>query len=195
MAIGGSAAHGWVDAKGKGGYLKRAFTTLTQETHTTYQFSNESTVGKGSPYYVKHLPPLLKKDKPNIVVISFGLLDNLYAKTPESKMDKDLQIEINDALRADATVILVTPPVTGASYEEFASTEAFAVQNEIKTAKQIASPRVHVVDLFTQMKTYLASHLLGWEPYAADGWHPNAMGHTLAASLLSADLVHQVWMR
>ncbi|MFD1677026.1 SGNH/GDSL hydrolase family protein [Alicyclobacillus fodiniaquatilis] len=194
MAIGGSAAHGWVDAKGMGGYLARTFRTLNQQTNKTFAFTNESIEGLGPTGFVKKMDGLLKKDKPNLVVISFGLLDDLYKKTPQSKIDAAVTEEIKDALNTHAVVVIVTPPITGASYVEFGSKETDAVQAELATVKQMDNPNVHTVDLFTQMKAYLADHHQTWKQYAADGWHPNAAGHALAASLLAADLEKSAWL-
>lgn len=193
MAIGGSIAHGWDDTKTMGGYLARTFRALSNDK-TTYDFTNESSEGKGPSYYLLRMNTLLTKDRPNLVVISFGLLNDLYDKHPVSELDSDIVNETKDALATGAEVAIVTPPVVGASYVEFKSTEAEALKSEDQAVEALHNPNVHVVDLFTQMKTYLAEHNLTWQPYAADGWHPNAAGHALAASLLEADLKNDTWL-
>lgn len=193
MAIGGSAAHGWDDAKGFGGYLARTFVSLSSDTKTPFHFTNESVEGKGPTYYVSRMDGLLKKDKPDMVVISFGLLNDLYDKTPQSTLNSAVKQEIEDALAAHATVVIVTPPITGASYVEFKNTEWGAIEQEIKTAESLKNPNVHIIDLFTPMKKYLAVHKQTWQMYAADGWHPNEAGHKLAATILTHEFLTASW--
>lgn len=194
VAIGGSTASGWDDTKSEGGYLVRTFRDLSQPgARNTYPFTNESVEGRGPIQYVTKLPDILQKDKPKLVVISFGMLGDLDKKTPEKQVNEALVQEVKDALASNAVVAFVTPPVTGASYSEFKSTEGPVLQSEMQAIEQIHSPNVHVVDLFTQMKAYLASHHQNWKTYAADGWHPNAAGHQLAASLLEQDLKSSSW--
>ncbi|GLV14429.1 hypothetical protein Heshes_21130 [Alicyclobacillus hesperidum] len=193
MAIGGSIAHGWDDTPSLGGYLARTFRSLSQN-QTTYVFTNESSEGKGPSYYVTRMNALLAKDKPNLVVISFGMLNDLFDHHPISEINQDVVAEVRDALAHDAQVVLVTPPVVGASYVEFKTQEGPTLTSEIRAVEALRNPNVHVVDLFSQMKTYLREHHQTWEMYAADGWHPNAAGHALAASILTADLKHDRWL-
>lgn len=195
VAIGGSAAYGWDDTKTDGGYLARTFRDLSNAStsSSTYPFTNASVEGDGPIQFTKTLPSILQKDQPKLVVISFGMLDDLYKKTPQKQINRALVEEVNDALAAGAVVAFVTPPITGASYSEFAKTEGPSLQSEIQAVKQIHNPNVHVVDLFSQMKAYLASHQQTWHTYAADGWHPNAAGHKLAATILTHDLKSSGW--
>ncbi|WP_067618957.1 SGNH/GDSL hydrolase family protein [Alicyclobacillus acidiphilus] len=193
MAIGGSIALGWDDNKQDGGYLTRTFRALSN-AKTTYQFTNEASEGKGPSYYLLRMNTLLTKDKPNLVVISFGLLNDLYDKHPISQLDAQIVDETKDALHAGAQVAIVTPPVVGASYVEFKTEQPIALRSEEKAVEALHNPNVHIVDLFSQMKAYLADHDLTWETYAADGWHPNEAGHELAATLLEADLRKDSWL-
>ncbi|WAH35181.1 SGNH/GDSL hydrolase family protein [Alicyclobacillus dauci] len=194
MAIGGSAAYGEKDTVGNGGYLGRAMSTLSKKSRVQYDFTNESRIGQGPHYYVNRMTALLRQDKPSLVVISFGLLDDLYAKTRQSKINQDIIQEIMDALKVHAKVVVITPPVTGASYVEFADTEGPAVQSMVNAIRNLHESNVHVVDLFSQTKSYLASHHQTWKTYAADGWHPNPSGYALYASLLANDLQKATWL-
>ncbi|GMA58293.1 hypothetical protein GCM10025858_27960 [Alicyclobacillus sacchari] len=108
MAIGGSIAHGWDDTPSLGGYLARTFRSLSRN-RTTYVFTNESSEGKGPSYYVTRMNELLTKDKPNLVVISFGMLNDLFDHHPMSKMNQDVVEEVRDALAHNAQVVLITP--------------------------------------------------------------------------------------
>ncbi|MCL6441941.1 MAG: SGNH/GDSL hydrolase family protein [Alicyclobacillus sp.] len=195
MAIGGSCAHGWDDDKAHGGYLKRTFHALSQHTHAQFVLKNESVVGAGPKYYVHRMSQLLAKDQPDIVVMAFGLLDDLYHHTPRATLHRALKSEIREAVHSGSTVVVVTPTVTGASYVEFGHVEGPAVEDEIKTVKSVSQPKVHVVNLYSQMRAYLYWHHQNWHMYAADGWHPNAAGHALAASLLTQDLLSSRWLR
>ncbi|GMA56105.1 hypothetical protein GCM10025858_06080 [Alicyclobacillus sacchari] len=50
----------------------------------------------------------LAEDKPQIVVISWGLLNDVYDKTPMASFNQAIHNEIQEALAANAVVIFVT---------------------------------------------------------------------------------------
>jgi len=187
MGVGGSVAHGWDDKTG-GGYLARAFQTLTKSGPISFQFINKSIEGYGPTQMAAKYPTFLHEVHPQVVVISWGMLDDIANKTPISAFEQAVQSEIQQALAAHADVIVVTPPPTGASYGHDVASEAALVQDEIRVAKQFKTPDVIVVDLFNQMKRYLAAHHQSIQMYSADDWHPNTLGHELAGSLLAQDL-------
>ncbi|WP_367306851.1 SGNH/GDSL hydrolase family protein [Alicyclobacillus acidocaldarius] len=187
MGVGGSVAHGWDDKTG-GGYLVRAFQELTKTGPISFQFINKSIEGYGPTQMAAKYAEFLSEIHPQVVVISWGMLDDIANKTPIAAFEQAVQSEIRQALAAHADVVVVTPPPTGASYGHDQASESQLVADEIRVAKQFKTPDVIVVDLFNQMKRYLAAHHQSIQMYSADDWHPNTLGHELAGSLLAQDL-------
>lgn len=187
MGVGGSVAHGWDDKVG-GGYLVRAFKTLTAEGPIHYNFVNKSIEGDGPTQMAPKYLPFLRTVKPQVVVISWGMLDDISNKTPIAKFKQAIHDEISQALQAGCYVMVVTPPVTGASYAHDVTSEANLVNTEIGVAQDFHSNKVYVFDLFNQMKAYLSEHHQSVSKYSADAWHPNTAGHTLAGQLLANDI-------
>ncbi|KRW91092.1 GDSL family lipase [Alicyclobacillus tengchongensis] len=190
MAVGGSVAHGWDDKTG-GGYLARAFQTLTDEGPVSFAFVNKSIEGDGPTQMAAKYPGFLAALRPRVVVISWGMLDDIANKTPIPAFKKAIQDEISLALKANADVIVGTPPTTGASYGHDVQSEANLINIEVSLARSFHSQHVYVFDLFTQMKQYLASHHQSINQYSADAWHPNTLGHELAGEILAGDLATQ----
>ncbi|MCL6443063.1 MAG: SGNH/GDSL hydrolase family protein [Alicyclobacillus sp.] len=185
MIVGGSVARGWRDG-GHGGYLVRAFEDLPGDVPVTVV--NAAVIGDGPVEYASKFTTDLALVKPTVLLISWGMLDDIHAHTPLNQFDGAIHDEIATALANHMTVMVVTPPVTRATYTQYAQQEPDYVDSEIKVAKSFHDPNVHVFNLFEQMKHYLAAHHLSYERYAADGWHPNTLGHELSGSLLSADI-------
>lgn len=191
MTIGGSVAHGWKDTVGSG-YLPRAFSKLQVATHHDYHVYDRTIVGANSTQlatmYKGDYDKWFESVQPQIVVISWGLLNDAKPSVPYSQFEKYIRQEIGDALHHKAIVFLVTPPVTKASYTEFEKQEFAYARAEVHAARSFHSPNVYVFDVFDQMKSYLRAHNLSYVPYAADGWHPNTAGHILAGELLFVDM-------
>jgi len=190
LAIGSSVAEGWADKQG-GGYLARAFQSLSKQDGTSFNFVNKSVAGDGVLQVKKSYPMWLAQVHPNIVVISWGALDDLYDKTPIPVFQAEIRMEITDALREHAVVYVVTPPVTRASYTDYRTQESAMLAAEMTTALALRSPNVYVFDVFNQMKKNLVQHHQTYAPYMADGWHPNTLGHELAGQILFADVQKQ----
>lgn len=195
MGIGGSVAHGWKDPN-HNGYLQRAFTSLTQETATAYDYFDQTIVGANSTQldttmYKGRYAGWLASLHPNVVVISWGLLNDALPKVPIDSFGSHIQYEISLGLQAHAMVFLVTPPVTKASYTQYKVTQQQYVDTEIAVARALHNPNVYVFDVFDQMKQYLVDHHQTYEPYFGDGWHPNTAGHILAGRILSDDIMKQ----
>ncbi|MHB1683071.1 MAG: SGNH/GDSL hydrolase family protein [Bacilli bacterium] len=190
MVIGSSVALGWDDPIG-GGYLARAFRSLTALGGANYQVFNRAQPGAGVRTIENQYLGWVKSVKPQIVVISWGALDNLHNKTPISVFRQQIHWEIQSALTAHAVVFIVTPPITKASYTEYPTQEPFVLDNEMYVANSFHSNNVYVFDVFDQMKAYLVAHHQTYVPYMADGWHPNAKGHALAGHLLYMDMLRQ----
>jgi acyl-CoA thioesterase I len=187
MVIGSSIAKGWNDPSG-GGFLPRAFASFSEGKSTRYEVDMRAvageTVTKVGPSYVKWL----KTDRPQIVALAWGALDDLHNKTPIKIFKEQIAWEIREALAAHAVVFVITPPITPASFTQYKTEEPRLVNEEIAAAKSIHSPNVYVFDVFNEMISYLKEHGESYIPYMNDGWHPNTAGHKLAGELLYQDL-------
>lgn len=199
MTVGGSVAKGWKDdgwEKWKegwyGGYLVRAVQELKIATHLQYTVVDHTIVGaNGSQLdtlYAGQYVRWLERDKPDVVAISWGILNDVRPKTPISVFRAKIQEEIRTALSHHAVVFIITPPVTEESNTDYRTQEEVYVKNEIQAAKAIHSPNVYVFDVFHQMKAYLKSHHQSIAMYKGNSWHPNKKGHMLAGHILFEDI-------
>lgn len=194
MIVGGSIAKG-EHAPNDFGYLQRAFHTLTVKTNAQYVYTNKAIIGANSTQlatlYKGSYESWLQSVRPQIVVISWGLLNDALPKTPMDTFQHYLRQEIDEALNRRAVVMVVTPPVTKATYTKFPQQEQSYAASEVQLVKSLKNPKVYVFNLFDQMKHYLASHHQTYIPYTADPNHPNVKGHILAGRLLYKDIVHR----
>lgn len=187
MSIGSSVAEGWDDPSG-GGYLKRAFASLSSAEHVKFDLVNQAKAGDTVVKIEGEYLAWLKSINPQVVVLAWGALDDLSAHTPMNVYKQQIKTEIALAIAAHAKVFVVTPPVTRASYTQYKTQEPQMVNTEMAIANTFPSSQVYVFDVFNQMKTYLADHHQTYVPYMADGWHPNTKGHALAGQLLYQDM-------
>ncbi|MDQ0190106.1 SGNH/GDSL hydrolase family protein [Alicyclobacillus cycloheptanicus] len=190
--FGGSMAHGWADPHDDS-YLKRAFAARQQSTNTNYHIVDRTVDGGQADYFETEKPGLyesdLKTDKPQIVVLSWGLLNDMHAKSSLAVFDSAIHDQIAKALAVHAVVLLVTPPVTEASQKGDHPMQEVYIAHEIADAQAFHSKNVYVFDVYHQMEAYLKAHHQTWQNYYGDSWHPDAAGHALAGALLANDLV------
>lgn len=189
MTIGSSVAAGWGDAPGMGGYLARAFRSLSAATPTHYHVVSYAIGGVTGSQIAGKYPEWLKRVNPNIVVISWGGMDDLVAGTHMPVFEAVVQSEIQQALAIHAVVMIVTPPVTAAAYVNGLNKKPYLYfQAEIKVAQAMDNANVHVFDVFDQMWNYMKQNHLSYTQFMANGWHPNAAGHALAGHFLFEDM-------
>lgn len=192
MTIGGSVAHGWA-AKDNVGYLQRAFQTLSTHTDTLYQYYDRTIVGADgtqlATLYKGDYTKWLDNVKPQIVIISWGLLNDAFTKVTQTHFRFYLNHEIQLALSRHAVVFVVTPPVTKATYTEFKVQQPEYVHTESELVYHLHNPNVRLFNVFRQMEAYLTAHHQTYVPYMGNGWHPNTAGHILAGDLLYQDII------
>ncbi|GMA61976.1 SGNH/GDSL hydrolase family protein [Alicyclobacillus fastidiosus] len=202
VAIGGSAADGTGDSAGEGGYLARAFRTINSTQDVSYHFINQSKVGYGPIQYDdtqlsrtflndSQMARLFNDYKPNMLVISFGMLDDIFKKTPMSQIKQALHDEIESAMNQHVVVVIVTPPSTYASETYYKAPLNAYVQAEMDVVDGFHNPNIYVLPLAEQMDQYIESHHQNIKMYEADSWHPNAAGHALAGNLLAQDFIQR----
>ncbi|WAH44001.1 SGNH/GDSL hydrolase family protein [Alicyclobacillus fastidiosus] len=184
LIVGSSVARGWKDDRiHGGGYLERAFQAIAEVSDTDFHVVNRAVPGSTLRSVRNTYPQWLDKYHPDLVVLAWGGLNDLAKKTSLSDVRREVRWEIATALAHRTSVILVTSPVTRASYTTYRAGQARLFRAEVDVAKGFHSPNVHVFDVFTQMKAYLQIHHQTYVPYMGDAWHPNALGHELAAQL------------
>jgi len=194
MTIGSSVAAGWGDPYG-GGYLARAFRQLSSATQKNYKVISWAVPGITSTQVAPHYAHWLAFVHPQIVVISWGGLDDASNHTPISTFSSQVHQEIALALAAGASVDIVTPPVTEAVYED--GPKGLPYQYflaEMREAKSFDSPQIHIYDVYDQMIAYMKAHDEGITPFVDNSWHPNALGHEVGGDLLFADMAHTMTM-
>jgi acyl-CoA thioesterase-1 len=192
MTVGSSIAAGWGDLPGMGGYLVRGFASFSTDTGVTYEVVSRAIPGQTAVEAVPRFERWLREIKPNIVVISWGGMDDAVAHTPVPVFQRDVEQEIDESLAANAVVFIVTPPVTPAGYlGGYNGLPYLYFAAEMRAAQLAHSPNVYAFDVFNQMMAYMIQHHQSYTKYMADGWHPNSLGHELAGRLLFQDMMAQ----
>lgn len=190
LTIGSSVAAGWGDPYG-GGYLARAFRQFSNATDTHYQIVSWAIPGITSTQIAPHYPHWLSFVHPQIVVISWGGLDDASNHTPIATFSDEVHQEIALALAIGAKVYVVTPPVTEAVYDDGITGLPYQYfLAEMSVARSFHSPSVHIYDIYDQMLQYMKQNHEGIKPFVDNSWHPDALGHTVGGKLLFEDLLH-----
>lgn len=187
MIIGSSVADGWKDDRG--GYLRRAFRALSVIDHTNIVLVNHAIPGLGAGVLNRFYPGWLATADSQAVVIAWGGLDDAYEHTPLPLFADMIRQEISEALADNNVVMVITPPISKASYTQYRILQPLYLGTEMRVAQEFHSPDVYVFNVFGLMKRYLYEHDQTYVPYMADGWHPNARGHKLAGQLLLMDML------
>ncbi len=190
IIFGSSVADGWVDPTG-GGYLRRAFAQYQNVSAIPYSVISDAVPGAPITQEEGMYQQWIATQHPQVLVISWGTLDDAHANTPFSVFDSQVRQQIAMGLAAHAVVLVVTPPVTKASYTTYQIQEPAYLAQEMAVARSFDSPNVYVFNVFAQMKHYLADHNQTYLPYMANSWHPNSRGHELAGNLLVQDMLVQ----
>lgn len=189
LVIGSSVADGWKDDRG--GFIRRTFRELSRLQGVHYQIINHAVPGQGVWHLADFVPGWIEQSRPDVVVFCWGGLDDAYDRTPLPLFRDLVKQQIELAAEQNAVSLVVTPPVSKASYTQFRVQQPLYLDAEMDVARMLAGAGedVYVIDVFDQMKAYLAEHGLSYEPFMADGWHPNARGHALAARFFTQDLL------
>ncbi|KUO95336.1 SGNH/GDSL hydrolase family protein [Ferroacidibacillus organovorans] len=189
MAVGGSSAQGY-DAPNLDGYLTRAMQTVSSRLNIHIDFVNKAVSGGIPTMLAPQYDPLLYKVKPNVVLIAWGLLNDIARKTPQTMFERVIKDEVSMAVSYGAQVWVVTPPVTPATYVGHdVKLEQVYTNLEVAGAREVHSSKVHVFDLLSAMENYLKVHHQSYKPYASNNWHMNLAGHILAGQILANEIL------
>lgn len=192
LAIGGSVARGWND-KSDGGYLARALSSVSSVLQISITLENKSVGGFKPADLANQFPKLLRAAHPDVVMVSWGLLNDISGKTPLNVLQEEIRSEVALAAKSGAQVWVITPPVTPSTYvgPDKILEEQYA-RAEILGARAVGdTEHVHVFDLLNGMKRYLKAHHESYVPYSSNGWHPNTAGHILAGQLLATAILNR----
>ena len=195
VAVGGSIALGWHDTGWQnwrhgwdGGYLVDAFRWLSRSTGHPYDFIDKAIVGADVKMVTSRYPGWLQQYDPSLVVLSWGLLNDIHVGTPLSLFEAEIRREITQALARHAVVFMVTPPVTEISQTAYRVPFHHFMADELAVARSFHSPDVYIFNVFAQMEHYLTQHHQSYWPYVSNSWHPNHKGHILAGHILYRDI-------
>ncbi len=202
VAVGGSIALGWHDTGWHnwrhgwdGGYLVDAFHWLSRSTGHPYDFIDKAIVGADVKMVTSRYPGWLHQYDPSLVVLSWGLLNDIHVGTPLRLFEAEIHREITQALARHAVVFMVTPPVTEISQTAYRMPFHRFMADELAVARSFHSPDVYIFNVFGQMKHYLTQHHQSYWPYVSNSWHPNHKGHILAGHILYWDIRHRLGVR
>ena len=199
ITLGGSIARGWMDTgwqnwkKGWfGGYLVRGFKAFSLENDAHYEIINHTIVGANSTQmatmYKGDYGKWLAQDKPQIVVLSWGLLNDALPKTPLAAFDRYVRDEIIQGLDAHAVVFVISPPVSEASLTTYKTAFRHYLNSEIALVRQLHNPNVYMFNLYDPMHAYMDAHHISVKSVAGNTWHPNSKGHAIAGQILANEL-------
>ncbi len=186
--FGGSIAAGWVDTKG--GYISRALRGWARLSHVHVALAHRADPGMSIMQMSSRFSAVIAQTRPNWVILSWGGLNDAVDHTSVSAFQQALRAEIQTALKGGAQFVwVVTPPVTAAAaINGPKATPDLYFEAEQSVAASLHDPRVAMCPVYSQMMSWLQQHGQSYQPYQANGWHPNAKGHALAGQLLLQDM-------
>lgn len=193
LVIGGSAARGWHDTKGPG-YIGRALGYWSRQVGIPVRVENHGVPGAPttSPWVAERYPVWLAALHPRVVVLAWGLLNDLQVHTPPREVGVMVQQEINQALEAGAQVWVVTPPATLATYTFGKTQEAAMLSQELAVAKRFPTPLVRTFNVLAPMVQRLHADHQSIMPLMHDRWDPSTQGHRIAGAILGQELRQRV---
>lgn len=185
LIIGGSAAYGWHDKTGEG-YIVRGLKAWAANP-ARLRIENRAVPGATvhNPIIDSGYEGWLDTFSPQIVVIAWGLLNDLRVGIPWSVVLGQLRQWIVEALAARAVVFIVTPPATQATYTVDRSTEPAIAARELAMARGLKNPNVLIFNVLTKEEEWLAAHHMTYAPLMDGPWDPNTEGHIVAGRILT----------
>lgn len=187
VLIGGSAALGDGDSGPVKGYFTRAIDILTkQEMALTFDNQSQSglTTAEGTPLLAKYLAT----HHPDIVILGYGLLDDLESHESEDAFEQHIRDQIALARKSGAEVIVSAPAPTVSSLTNDLYRIQIFIMDEFIVADEFRDNQVQCIDTYDEMKDFVEWHNIDIHTLAYDSWHPNAAGHAMAARYLARDL-------
>ncbi|MBX5437459.1 MAG: SGNH/GDSL hydrolase family protein [Alicyclobacillaceae bacterium] len=189
MVAGGSSARGWNDPN-HNSYLHRALQQYAAATGAQLVYDDHSIPGAAiTSVTADTWARWLAADHPQVVVISWGLLNDVHRRTPLADFSEAFRDEIEQALAQRAAVLVVTPPVVTASVTSLKDAFDKYLTAEYQVVTSLHNPNVYWFDIHMQTINYIQGRGLDVAQFCANTWHPNETGHGLAGDLLYQDLI------
>lgn len=190
LIVGGSAAKGWHDATGRG-YVERGLELWARANGRTLWIANRAIPGSTvlNPVVNQNYRNWLTELHPNVVVIAWGMLNDIREQVPVTTVMGKLHGWIAEALAAHAEVFVVTPMATAATYGIDRQSEPVWVGDEIAMARSFHNPSVLTFNVMGAMQQYLARHHQSVLPLMATPWDPNTAGHRLGGKIFGNELI------
>lgn len=193
VIVGGSAAKGWHDRTNEG-YVARALGEYEGMARIQFVIENHAIPGATvtDRTIARHFPRWMKRTRGGLVVIAWGLLNDIRLKTNDNAVLGEVKREIRDALATHHVVLVVSPPATIATFTFDRSAQPRLWRQIAAVATSFHSPHISVIDVMQPMQAdILAHHQSPWI-YMKGKWDPDTRGHMLAAHFLVQGL-KRVW--
>jgi hypothetical protein len=190
MIVGGSAASGWNDPTGHG-YVERGLNTFAAAEGLSFSITNYGI--RGAPVVDRlvrmRYPLWLKRLGPHgVVVLAWGMLNDLRLGTPPQDVGTAIRHEIAQALANGDSVLVVAPPVTRWSVGKWQAREATLVRLEDGVAEGFDSPQVHVVNTYFVERRLWTEHHYNYRHFMDTRYDPNLHGYVLAGRIMARQL-------
>ncbi|NMP22463.1 SGNH/GDSL hydrolase family protein [Sulfobacillus harzensis] len=189
VIIGGSAAKGWHDRTGES-YIDRALAQYAGQAHVGFKLENRAIPGAPvTDGAIKaQFPRWMTTTRGGVVVIAWGLLNDIRLKTPRKAILQQVHREIRLALDTHHRVLVVSPPATLATLTFDRASQAGLWSQIIREATDFHNPNVYVANVMAPMERYIAAHHQSPKLYMDGKWDPNTRGHILAGQFLLKQL-------
>ena len=190
VIIGGSAAKGWFDRSGRG-YIERALLRYETVSHVQFQIVNHAIPGARviNPVVQRHFHAWIPSGK-GLVIIGWGLLNDVRKHTPPDRIGRIVHAEVGDALHAHDVVLLVSPSATRSTFTIARRIQPAMWRKEVEAATSYKSPNVYVINVMNPEQRWMLGHHIGYQPFMQGLWDPNTRGHRLASQILERRLEH-----
>lgn len=188
LIVGGSAAKGWFDQSGRG-YIERALLSYENVSQVHFDIENHAIPGARvvNPVVRRHFSDWIPHGR-GLVVIGWGLLNDVRKHTPPGRIGPVVHTEISEALRAHDVVLLVSPSATRSTFTIARRIQPAMWSEEVHAATRFKSPNVYVINVMNPEKRWMLGHHVGYQPFMQGLWDPNTRGHRLASQILERRL-------
>jgi hypothetical protein len=191
VIVGGSAASGWHDALGEG-YIERALFMYQEKYGEYFAIFNHAVPGSPvvNPFIARAFRSWMAQTRGGIAIIAWGFLNDLLRHERAYQIAPFIHQEIAEALATDHIVFVVSPAATIQSYGHFRVGILRFWQVTVHQAARFNNPDVHVIDVLSAEKHYLAATHQSITRFAATKFDPNTAGAALAGRLLYERIVN-----
>lgn len=189
VIVGGSAAKGWNDQRGPG-YIVRALQAYQRHSSIHFIITNHGKPGAPvvDAIVAQQFPHWMQQTRGGLVVIAWGLLNDLRLKTSKAAVLNEVHREIRIALKTDHVVLVVSPPTTLGTLTFDKTTQPALWHAIVREAQSFHNPNIYIADILGPMKNKMMGAHQTIQHYMSGKWDPNSRGHIEAGKLLAQKL-------